>query len=71
MYKGFHPWSCFPALFLQALGESEELFDFNWQELNIETEALGVQQSICFSSSISFCADMGLAFLAFQASLSL
>lgn len=65
MCEGFHPWSSFPlSLSLQAL-ESEKLFDFNWQELNIKKDALGVQQSVDYSSPISFSTVMSLVFLAF------
>lgn len=54
-----------PLSFCASFRESEKLFDFNWQELNIKKEALGVRQSVDYSFPISSSADMSLAFLAF------
>lgn len=54
-----------PLSFCASFRESEKLFDFNWQELNIKKEALGVRQSVDYSSPLSSSADMSLAFLAF------
>lgn len=63
--QGLSPVKQFPHLLSPSFGESEKLFDFNWQELNIKKEALGVQLTLDYSSPISYSADMILAFLAF------
>lgn len=70
--RGLSPVKQFPLLSLAlplslslSFRESEKLFDFNWQELNIKKEALGVQQSVDYSSPISYPADTSLAFSSF------